>query len=270
VTENSNTPGATVIAVVHVSGVVAFEILDSALTIETFKRFISRKLVPQAAARFGRAAHMTLVMDNLQIHKNQEALDLLGPSIVPGFIPPYSPQMNAIEQVFSHWKSKVRHELIRENRAALGEQLLPHELLDSESDDSTYKEDDESEVTREDEEEDEGSDESERGDGVLVREDAAAALQAEAAEMHGHGRGAAAARFRGRGRARGRGRDRGRGIGRHLSSASPHVVSKVAAKRAKLKAIVTSVIQQDKEADFSAYEKDMKEWCRRAIRREPF
>ena len=51
----------------------------------------------------------TLIMDNASIHKTNEVklrLQCIGFKLI--FLPPYSPQLNPIEEVFSKWKHLVK------------------------------------------------------------------------------------------------------------------------------------------------------------------
>jgi transposase len=54
-------------------------------------------------------------MDNISFHKSaciQKALEKHGVSVI--FIPPYSPQFDPIEEVFSHLKREFREQLLQE------------------------------------------------------------------------------------------------------------------------------------------------------------
>ena len=56
-------------------------------------------------------------MDNVPFHKSKEVIALIEKSKnIPLFIPPYSPEFNGIENIFSILKSKVRRDNIDSNK----------------------------------------------------------------------------------------------------------------------------------------------------------
>jgi len=68
---------------------------------ELFKKFIL-ELVKKVQNKY-------ILMDNVQFHKNKEILKIITESNnIPLFIPPYSPEFNPIEEVFSHFKSYLK------------------------------------------------------------------------------------------------------------------------------------------------------------------
>lgn len=90
----------TLIMAISRQGVVGYEILDRNCTTQIFKDFVDKLQVPKGS---------TLLMDNVQFHKSysvQESYRRKG--ITPLYIPPYSPKMNAIENVFSSLKREYR------------------------------------------------------------------------------------------------------------------------------------------------------------------
>jgi len=84
-------------------GLVAPLVLDGALTGEVFLAYVGQQLAP--ALRPGEV----LVMDNLSAHKVagvREAVEAAGASLL--YLPPYSPDLNPTEQVFSKLKALLR------------------------------------------------------------------------------------------------------------------------------------------------------------------
>lgn len=76
---------------------------DGALSGDLFVAYVEQCLVPELSAGDG------VVLDNLAVHKRQEAKDLIeaaGAALV--FLPPYSPDYNPIEMAFSKRKAKLR------------------------------------------------------------------------------------------------------------------------------------------------------------------
>ena len=84
-------------------GLVAPLVLDGALTGDVFLAYVRRQLAPELRAGD------VLVMDNLSVHKVggvREAVEAAGARLL--YLPPYSPDLNPIEQVFSKLKSLLR------------------------------------------------------------------------------------------------------------------------------------------------------------------
>jgi transposase len=85
-----------------------FEIQDCAYNTEHFKQFISQLCDHLAADEITDAY---LVMDNVRFHKTQEVRDLIeerGHNVL--YLPPYSPFLDPIENLFSQWKGIVKRE----------------------------------------------------------------------------------------------------------------------------------------------------------------
>lgn len=86
------------------TGIIGFEIKDGAFDGSSFKCFIQDKLVRHFEVnRFD-----ILIMDNCSFHHRKDVLQLLDDNNIRyRFLPPYSPQLNPIEEYFSHFKSKL-------------------------------------------------------------------------------------------------------------------------------------------------------------------
>ena len=90
---------------IDVNGVVCFEIISGAYNGETFKKFIQMKLV----AYFTAHRNSILIMDNCRFHHRQDVLRLFNENMIAyKFIPPYSPQLNPIEEFFSSLKAHYK------------------------------------------------------------------------------------------------------------------------------------------------------------------
>jgi transposase len=102
------TPGGhwqtnTLVSAIHADGIVAAMILDGPLNGESFEGFCRDCLGP--ALRPGQI----VVLDNLSSHKSAAAEQWIrqaGASVA--FLPPYSPDLNPIENIFSKIKQLVR------------------------------------------------------------------------------------------------------------------------------------------------------------------
>ncbi len=93
----------TVLAAITVTGVLAAATIDAATDTQVFSSFVRDCLVP--ALRPG----MVVVMDNLSSHKVaavREAIQAADCHLV--YLPPYSPDLSPIENIWSKTKSVLR------------------------------------------------------------------------------------------------------------------------------------------------------------------
>jgi transposase len=94
---------STLIAALGTEGVRCSTVVDGAVNAEIFEAFVEQVLVPEL--RWGDI----VVMDNLSSHKRartRERIEAVGVELV--FLPPYSPDLNPIEMVFSKVKQLLR------------------------------------------------------------------------------------------------------------------------------------------------------------------
>jgi len=93
----------TLIAALGIEGVRCSTVVDGAVNGDVFLAFVQRVLVP--ALRPGDI----VVMDNLSSHKSvrvRQMIEAAGASL--RYLPPYSPDLNPIEMVFSKIKQLLR------------------------------------------------------------------------------------------------------------------------------------------------------------------
>lgn len=86
--------------------IVFFDKLDKAYNSEKFTDFLTRFI--QVLLDRG-TNHAFIVMDNVPFHKTEEVrilLAALGHEAI--FLPPYSPFLNPIENLFNQWKQKIK------------------------------------------------------------------------------------------------------------------------------------------------------------------
>jgi transposase len=98
----------TFVAAFRLGGPFAPMAVDGALNGELFLKYVRQELAPRP--RPGEV----LVMDNLQTHKVKgvaEAVHARDARLL--FLPPYSPDFNPIEQVFSKIKTELRRRELR-------------------------------------------------------------------------------------------------------------------------------------------------------------
>jgi transposase len=123
----------TVIGALALDGVVAAMSIAAATGTAVFLAFIEQALVPALRGRPG----AVVVMDNLPAHKAElvrTALDRAGLS--HRYLPPYSPDLNPIEQAWSKLKARLRTEGARSREAldaALGPALAAITSQDAQS-----------------------------------------------------------------------------------------------------------------------------------------
>lgn len=102
---------STLVAALRVDGPTAPMVFDGAINGELFRACVERALVPTLHPGD------VVVMDNLGSHKVagvREAIAAAGASAV--YLPPYSPDLNPIEQAFSKLKSRLRAAAARTRR----------------------------------------------------------------------------------------------------------------------------------------------------------
>jgi transposase len=93
----------TLIAALGIDGVRCSTVVDGAVNADVFEAFVEKVLVPQL--RRGDV----VVMDNLSSHKRartRKLIESVGAEL--RFLPPYSPDLNPIEQIFSKVKQLLR------------------------------------------------------------------------------------------------------------------------------------------------------------------
>lgn len=93
----------TMVSAIRLSGVFAEHSFVGAMNAERFRIWVKERLVP------GLAVGDVVVMDNLSCHKDQEAreaIEAVGARVV--HLPPYSPDFNPDEKVWSKTKSILR------------------------------------------------------------------------------------------------------------------------------------------------------------------
>ena len=102
----------TFIAGLRQSGVIAPLVLDGPMTGAAFRGYVEQALAP--ALKPGDV----VVMDNLAAHKVagiEEAIALAGASLL--YLPPYSPDLNPIEQLIAQLKAWLRKAAARTKEA---------------------------------------------------------------------------------------------------------------------------------------------------------
>jgi transposase len=111
----------TFVAAFRLDGLFAPLVVDGAMTGDIFVKYVQQEVAPHL-----RSGDI-LVLDNLATHKMKGVAEAVGArDATLLFLPPYSPDFNPIEQVFSKIKNELRrreHRTITELENAFGESL---------------------------------------------------------------------------------------------------------------------------------------------------
>ena len=96
-------------AAISSTGVVASQLTASTVSRENFYDFVRGTLIPQMMPFNGTNCRSIAVMDNLSVHHVQEIKEYFHQAgIVLLFLPPYSPDLNPMEEAFSFIKTYLR------------------------------------------------------------------------------------------------------------------------------------------------------------------
>lgn len=93
----------TIVAGLRATGIIAPLVLDGPMTGEALRAYVEQFLAPALSPGD------VVVVDNLAAHKVagvREAIAAVGASVL--YLPPYSPDLNPIEQVFAKLKALLR------------------------------------------------------------------------------------------------------------------------------------------------------------------
>ena len=94
----------SIIMTINKDGVLYYEIYKKAINTDIFYTFLE-KLLPKIKKKY-------ILMDNIPFHKSKRIIKLIKDSgNYPLYIPPYSPDFNPIEEVFSKLKSFIRNKI---------------------------------------------------------------------------------------------------------------------------------------------------------------
>ena len=97
------------IAGMSTDGVVAVEVTKSNVDAEVFFDYARRSLIPNMLPFNGSNPCSIVIMDNLSVHHTQDITDLFRQmGILLLFLPPYSPDLNLAEEMFSFVKNYLR------------------------------------------------------------------------------------------------------------------------------------------------------------------
>ena len=107
---------STFLAALRATGLTAPLVLDGAINGETFLAYVTQMLAPTLEPGD------VVIMDNLGSHKVagvRQAIEARGASLL--YLPPYSPDLNPIEQSFAKLKALIRKAAVRTREALWNE-----------------------------------------------------------------------------------------------------------------------------------------------------
>jgi transposase len=90
-----------------VDGYIDHMVFQGAITAELMEEFVANKVLPYCTPWPGKRS--VIVLDNASIHRSARLADLCAEAgVIIEFLPPYSPDMNPIEQTFKALKTWIR------------------------------------------------------------------------------------------------------------------------------------------------------------------
>lgn len=97
----------SVLAAISIRGLISYKIISGAFNGEKFAEFIENDLKPCLHAN-----ETILIMDNAKFHRSNVVLNMIRQlGLTYKFLPPYSPQINPIEEFFSKFKAIYNNDL---------------------------------------------------------------------------------------------------------------------------------------------------------------
>ena len=90
------------ITAMSTDGIIALELFQGTLNGDRYLDFLRGTLIPEMQPFNGLSPQSVLVLDNCSVHHISGAIDLLREAgILVVFLPPYSPDLNPVEELFS-------------------------------------------------------------------------------------------------------------------------------------------------------------------------
>ena len=104
----SKPKNTTILSSIQLDGTLRYTTFSGGTTVERFKRYLETDLLPHLNG------NSVLIMDNMKSHHAKAVRNLLDSSGVRYiYLPPYSPDLNPIEKMWSKLKAFLRKEKIR-------------------------------------------------------------------------------------------------------------------------------------------------------------
>ncbi|KAG0424362.1 hypothetical protein DMUE_6095 [Dictyocoela muelleri] len=116
---NSKRTNISLLCAINIEGIFAYKIKRGSLKSNFILNFITIEL-----SNLAHSDRKYIVLNNASIHKTGEFKDAFaGKNYIMNFLPPYSPQLNPIEEFFFLLKSRVRQRGINSNITELIESI---------------------------------------------------------------------------------------------------------------------------------------------------
>lgn len=92
----------TILSSIQMDGICHYTIFSSGTTVAHFKEYLENDLLPYLSK------NAVLVMDNMKSHHAKAVKELLDKSVHYLYLPPYSPDLNPIENLWAKVKAILR------------------------------------------------------------------------------------------------------------------------------------------------------------------
>ncbi len=97
------------IAIMSLNGILDVSVSKGTTDGDVFHDFVQKFLLPQLKPFDGVNPHSVVIMDNCSIHHVHEVVKMIEEvGAIVQFLPPYSPDLNPIEEAFSKVKSEIK------------------------------------------------------------------------------------------------------------------------------------------------------------------
>ena len=99
----------SLIAFMSMAGVLDCHIIHGIVNGDNFYDFVEKFLLPHLLPFDGKNPHSVVVLDNYSIHHVDEIVDMIHEvGALVHFLPPYSPDYDPIESLFSKMKTEIK------------------------------------------------------------------------------------------------------------------------------------------------------------------
>ena len=99
----------SVIAAMSIEGILCLKMVHSTVTGDIFLDFVQKQLLPTLMIFNGENPNSVVILDNCSVHHASGAADLIQEvGVLIHYLPPYSPDYNPIELLFSKVKTSLR------------------------------------------------------------------------------------------------------------------------------------------------------------------
>ena len=97
------------LCIMSVEGILSCELVQGSVNGDRFIEFVENSLLPNLMPFNGHNPRSVVIMDNCAIHHVNEVIDLVRQTeVLVHWLPPYSPELNPMEEAFSKAKGVMR------------------------------------------------------------------------------------------------------------------------------------------------------------------